>query len=112
MDGTNLGSGGPGDCYYLPLAFDASGDGMDSVVFTAGFNPTQVYAHDLGTQVYAAMDQDQPFPYGAIATCPDGLVLAEGSSAFPSRLELTALTGPNQGTATSLFLVGGTLYTD
>jgi hypothetical protein len=112
VDGTSLATGGPPDCYYLPIPFDANGDGMDDLVYTAGANPVQAYAHDLTTQLFAATDQDQPFPYGAIATCPSGLVLVEGSAAFPSRLKLTALDGPDQGTATSVFLAGGALYAD
>ncbi len=106
VDGSLLASGGPSDCYALPVPFDSPPE----LVYTAADPSTRIYAHDLGTQVFASTDTDQPFPYGAIAACPSGNVLIEGSSTYPSRLKLTALDGATPGSDTTVFLASGALY--
>jgi len=113
VDGSIMSTGGPGLCYGLPVLVDVTGDGVDEVVITAEGAGAQVYSHDLGTQLFAGPDDDQAFPYGAVASCPDGPVLAAGSWAYPARLKLTSLgAGPNAGASKTVFLAGGALYAD
>lgn len=111
-DGSEIAFGGPTDCYNLPLPIDADGDGLHEVILQGGYNPESMYAHDLQTKVFAATEDDRPYPYGAIAHCDGGPVLLEGSWAFPSRLKITQLAGATPGAATSVFLGGGSMFTD
>ncbi len=110
--GAPLASGGPGDCYYLPMLHrDEAGD-VDEVVFTGGYSSERAYDRDLSTMLFANQEDDRPYPYGALAECPAGAVLVQGSWAHPNRLRLTTVSGPGAGQATSVFLSGGALYTD
>ncbi len=108
VDGTQLAGGGPTDCYALPVPFGTP----PSLVYTAADIGTRAYAHDLMTAIFTSMDQDQPFPYGAIAACPSGTVLLEGSATAPAQLAITALDGSSPGSTINLFLASGGLYPD
>jgi len=108
VDGSPLASGGPTDCYALPIPFGTP----PSLVYTSSFPGTRAYAHDLTTQLFASADQDEPFPYGAIAACPTGNVLLEGSATSPSKLALTTLDGSSAGATIDVFLAAGALYQD
>jgi hypothetical protein len=105
-------TGGPPDSYFLPTIFDVDGDGTEEITFHGGLSPAQTYRHDLTTVVWAGMQADLPYPYGAIAKCPAGPVLVEGSLANPARLKISRLSGASVGTFTTVVLAGGKAYAD
>ncbi|MBI5533967.1 MAG: VCBS repeat-containing protein [Deltaproteobacteria bacterium] len=110
--GTQLMAGGPGDSYFLPILFDANSDSVDEVILQGGYSPTRMISHDLATTLWASSDDDRPYPYGAIASCQTGPVLAEGSWQHPARFKLTGLSGAGAGVFTTMVLAGGALFAD
>lgn len=109
VDGSQLLAGGPGDSYFLPMLFDVQGDGSPlEVTLQGGFSPARTLAHDLQSAVWTSVDDDRPYPYGAVGYCPQpGWVLAEGSWQHPARLKVTALAGPSPGVYSTMVLAGG-----
>ena len=57
-------------------------------------------------------EADQPYAYGAIATCPERAVLVSGSKANPARVKITPLGGANAGSQSTYVVAGGELYSD
>ena len=88
---------------------DTNADGVDELLLHGGFASVAVVGHDLKTPVYQSMDDDRPYPYGAVATCPAGPVLIEGSWQSIGRLKLTQLAA---GTFTTMVLASGKIYPD
>lgn len=70
----------------------------------------RLYDHALATSLWTSADDDRPYPYGAIATCPAGPVLVEGSLQWSSRVKLTPLSGPSRGQFTTQVLANGQSY--
>lgn len=108
--GDELARGGPDDAYYLVTPHDLDGDGEQEVTLHGGFRAARAYRHDLSTLVFAGANDDQPYPYGAIARCDDGPVLVEAALNHPAVLRTTRLFGAALGTSTTVTLAGGTLF--
>jgi hypothetical protein len=108
-DGSLIAKSDVHPCYFLPTPVDTNKDGVDELVLHGGAVGVVVFGHDLNTPVYQSTDDDKPFPYGAIAACPGGPVLVEGSLRNIARLKMTALS-----TSTSLtrVLAGGAVFAD
>jgi hypothetical protein len=109
-NGAQLTSGGTGDSYFLPTLVDTNSDGTDEVLLHGGFSPVRLYDHTLTTALWSSSDDDRPYPYGAIATCPSGPVLVEGSLQFPSRVKITPLSGGTLGQFSTQVLANGQSY--
>ncbi len=113
VDGSQIGLGGSMvDPYFLPTLFDADGDGRDEVTLHGGFNPANMLSHDLTTTLWTSSQNDRPYPYGAIAVCPSGPVLVEGSVETPSQLAVTPMNGVSAGASATMVLAGGAIYPD
>ena len=50
VDGSILATGGPSDCYYMPIPIDVTGDGAPDAVYTASYTSSQLWANNLATQ--------------------------------------------------------------
>lgn len=111
-DGSELASGGPSDSYYMPILSDLDGDGLDDVTLSGGYNPAKAIAHDLTTTLWSGAENDRPYPYGAVAGCPGGDVLVEGSWQYPARLKRTWISGPSSGASSPTVLAGGKQWVD
>jgi hypothetical protein len=109
-NGAQVASGGPADAYFLPTLFDADGSGLDQVTLHGGYNRASMLSHDLKKTLWTSSQDDQPYPYGAIAVCPSGPVLVEGSLKTPSMLTITPMRGPSAGAASAFVLAGGARY--
>ena len=112
LSGTNgselAALGGPS--YFMPTLVDLDGDPGREVVLHGGFDPLRVADHDLSRLTWTSSEDDRPYPYAAIAQCPDGVVLASGSWQLPARMKLTRLNGPTAGVETPVFLASGARY--
>ena len=108
-DGSSIAKSDASFCYFLPTPLDTNNDGVDELLLHGGFVPVEVVGHDLKTPVYQSTDDDRPYPYGAVATCPGGPVLIEGSWLSVGRLKLTRLA---TGTFTTMVLASGKVYPD
>jgi outer membrane protein assembly factor BamB len=108
--GAQVASGGPSDAYFLPTLFDADGSGKDQVTLHGGQSPASMLSHDLQSTLWQSSQDDKPYPYGAIAVCPSGPVLVEGSLKTPSMLTITPMSGPSAGAASTFVLAGGARY--
>jgi hypothetical protein len=108
-DGSLLGKSDVHPCYFLPTPVDINHDGKDELVLHGGNVGVVVFAHDLNTPVYQSPEDDNPYPYGAIAACPSGPVLVEGSLLNIARLKLTNL---GTSTVTTHVLAGGKSFAD
>jgi hypothetical protein len=111
-NGAQILSGGAPAAYFLPTLFDANGDGKDEVTLHGGFLPANMLSHDLSTTLWTSSIDDRPYPYGAVAVCPSGPVLVEGSLEAPSQLAITPMVGPNAGITSTFVLAGGAKYPD
>lgn len=109
-DGKQLTSGGAGDAYFMPTLVDTNGDGSDEVLLHGGFSPVRLYDHALSTPLFTSAQDDRPYPYGAVAACPAGLLFIEGSLAFPARVKRTVLSGASLGQFTTQVLANGQSY--
>ncbi len=112
VSGTQIGSGGSGDAYFLPIPYDTNADGVDEVILHAGYSPVRLVSHDLQTTLFASADDDRPYPYGAVAKCGTDTMLVEGSWQHSARLKLTPLSGASLGKFTTMVLAGGSKYPD
>lgn len=108
--GAQVASGGQAYSYFLPTLFDANGSGTDQVMLHGGYDPVSMLSHDLQTTLWTGSENDRPYPYGAIAVCPSGPVLVEGSLDTPSLLTITPMSGSMAGSATAFVLAGGARY--
>lgn len=108
-DGSSITKSAAHPCYFLPTPVDTNQDGVDELVLHGGGVGVVVVGHDLETPVYQSNDDDQPFPYGAIATCPAGPVLVEGSWRNIARLKMTELS---TSAVVTRVLAGGQSYPD
>ncbi len=103
-DGSPIAKSTSHPCYFLPTPVDTNADGVDEILLHGGAVAVGVLAHDLQSIVYESAEKDSPYPYGAVATCPAGPVLVEGSLLYASRLKLTELS---TGAVTTRVLAGG-----
>jgi hypothetical protein len=110
VDGTLLADGSTFWGYFLPIVADLDGTPPQEVTLQGGYYPVSVMQHDLTTANYKSTDDDRPFPYGALATCPGGPVLVEGSLQNPARLKATAVGGSSLGATKTVVLAGGKAY--
>jgi outer membrane protein assembly factor BamB len=108
-DGSLIAKGTNEPCYFLPTPVDIDGDGVDELVLHGGAVRVGVLNHSLQSVVYESPEDDNPYPYGAVASCPAGPVLVEGSLLFPSRLKLTELS---TGSIITRVLASGQSYLD
>jgi MYXO-CTERM domain-containing protein len=108
-DGSLIAKSDVHPCYFLPTPVDTNKDGVDELVLHGGAVGVVVFGHDLNTQVYQSADDDKPFPYGAIAACPGGPVLVEGSLRNIARLKMTALSSQ---TVVTRVLASGAVFAD
>lgn len=114
LDGAELSKGAQFYAYFIPTPYDVDGNGIDEVAMHGGYFPARLLNHDL-TQRWASADDDRPYPYAAIASCPGTPrlpVLVEGSSQHKARLKLTPLGGAQIGQFTTMVLAGGVRYAD
>lgn len=104
----------PGASYFQPILADIDADQRDEVILQGGSTPVSVLEDDLGTVLWKSADQDQPFPYGALADCAGGeQVFVEGSLEHPARLKVTSLDGAQGlGQTRTTVLAGGARYQD
>jgi hypothetical protein len=110
--GAELAKGGPTANYFLPIIYDVDADGTDELTLQGGYFPARTLRHDLTTAVWTGTEDDRPFPYGAVAGCPGGPILVEGSLRYPARLKLTRMSGPSVGTFRTMVLAAGKKYFD
>ncbi len=108
-DGSLIAKSDIHPCYFLPTPVDTNKDGVDELVLHGGAVGIVVVSHDLNTPHYQSTDDDKPYPYGAIAECPTGPVLVEGSLRNIARLKLTGLS--TAAVATRV-LAGGQTFAD
>lgn len=108
--GAEIGSAGATDSYFLPTVYDVDGDGVAELTLSGGFNGTRTYKHDLTTLIWKNPDEDKPFPFAAVAKCPDAPVLVEGSWFIRSRLKITIMAGPKAGESKTMILASGASY--
>lgn len=108
-DGTLIAKSDVHPCYFLPTPVDTNKDGIDELVLHGGAVGVVVFGHDLNTPLYQSTDDDKPFPYGAIAACPGGPVLVEGSLRHIARLKMTTLS---TATIVTRVLAGGAVFAD
>ncbi len=108
-DGSFIAKGEYTPCYFLPTPVDTDGDGKDELVLHGGAKAAGVLDHSLQKIVYESPEDDNPYPYGAVASCPAGPVLVEGSRLFASRLKMTELS---TGSILTRVLAGGQSYLD
>jgi outer membrane protein assembly factor BamB len=108
-DGSLIAKSTSHPCYFLPTPVDTDGDGKDELLLHGGSAAAGVLDHSLQSIVYESPENDNPYPYGAVAACPSGPVLVEGSLLFASRLKLTELS---TGAVVTRVLAGGQSYLD
>lgn len=108
--GSELLKGGAPDCYMLPSLVDLNADGALDVALHGGASQTQAWSHTLDTKLWTDQADQKPFPYGAIASCPDGQLLSHGSWQHPARVRLTRMTGSSSGAGNQVVLAGGKLW--
>jgi MYXO-CTERM domain-containing protein len=96
-----------GASYFMTTLVDIDADPAQEVVLHGGYGPLRVVDHDLATTLFASTDDDRPYPYGSVVTCPsDRTVLLSGSWEHPSRLKRTELR-PTLGTESTFYLAAG-----
>jgi MYXO-CTERM domain-containing protein len=101
---------GDAACAVAMIA-DVDGDGAAEVVVEGCLSHVAVVSSDLGQVLWASTANQPSGGYGALARCPSGLKLVEGTLNYhTSRLTLTNLTPPALGTQTVLYLVGGNVW--
>ncbi|MFO0569271.1 MAG: VCBS repeat-containing protein [Polyangiaceae bacterium] len=105
--GVEIATGGPPDCYFMPSLFDVDSDGVDEITLHGGYTHAQTLPHSLGPPMWTGSPDDNPYPYAAIATCPGGAVVAEGSWQKPARLKLSTVSS---GKTQSVVLAGGEAF--
>ncbi len=110
-DGSEIGAGttemAPA---CMPVVFDVNGDGADEIVLQAGETVVRELSHDLTKQLYASTDTQATILYGALAQCPGGTRLVEGTYFYhTARLTLTDFAAQ---TATTMILAGGQSFPD
>jgi VCBS repeat protein len=108
-DGSLISKSDIHPCYFLPTPVDTNKDGVDELVLHGGAVGVVVAGHDLKSTQYQSADDDKPYPYGAIAACPAGPVLVEGSLRNIARLKLTGLSTL---TITTRVFAGGQSFAD
>ena len=109
VNGEVLGTGNDTFFYFMPTLFDVDGDGVDEITLHGGYYPARTLSHDLNTALWIG-DDDRPYLYGAIASCPQVPILVGGSLAHPSRLKMTPLSGASAGKYSTVVLAGGKLF--
>ena len=97
--------------YFMPLLADVTGDGVLEMTLQGGQYAARTLTHDLSFALWQGPG-DSPYPYGAIAQCPDAVRLIEGSLAVTARLAITRISGPQAGQRVTLVLAGGEAYPD
>jgi len=111
-DGSQIAFGGPTLVhYFMPTIVEVTGEGRPEVTLHGGFHPSETLTSDLGGTVWASSDDDRPYPYAAVTTCPVGPVLVGSSLAHSARLKVTLQAG-TPGAWQSVVLAGGSLYLD
>jgi len=112
-DGSELTNSGGGPPYFQPILANLDGDPRNEVTLQGGFAPARVLDDNLASVLWQSAEDDRPFPYGAMVTCPDGTKgLVEGSQRNPARLKVTTLSGTDFGTQATVVLAGGQAYAD
>jgi len=112
-DGTELVHSSPGADYFQPILSNLDGDPRDEVTLQGGAAPASVLDDGLKATLWQSADNDRPFPYGSLVTCPDGAkLLVEGSQRNPARLKTVTLSGSAVGTVKTVVLAGGQAYPD
>lgn len=111
-NGALLASGGSSDGYFMPSLVDNNSDGSDEVLMHGGFTPVRLYDHALASTLWMSPDDDRPFPYGAVARCPQGPIFVEGSLKYPARLKRTPLSGASLGRFATQVLAAGRSFVD
>jgi hypothetical protein len=96
--------------YFMPLMADTTGDALPEATLQGGLYPARTLSHDLAAALWQGTEDDRPYPYGALASCGGTMHLVEGSLAFPSRLAITAISGPNAGERVTRVLAGGGIF--
>ena len=97
--------------YFLPMLSDVDGDGAEEIALTGGVAPLHLLDDDLEAAWISPDAADRPYPYGAIARCPDGTVrLVSQSWGEPSRLKLTTISPTGLGEQRALWLAGGAAH--
>jgi hypothetical protein len=110
-NGKTIASGTDFLGYGLPILQDVNGDGQLDATLQGSYVPARTLEHDLVTPTWIGPNTE-PYQAGAIAGCPVGRQLVEGSTLFPSRVYMTQVAGSAAGTTSSFVLAGGKQYPD
>jgi hypothetical protein len=110
-NGATLIDGGTFLAYGVPILKDVNADGVLDATLQGSSYPSRTLQHDLTTPIWVGGDT-KPYPTGGIADCPSESLLVEGSTAFPSRIYFTPVSGKWMGTSTSAVFAGGKRYVD
>jgi len=112
LDGAQLARGGPAFApYFLPTLVDVDGDGELELTLSGGINATRTMAHDLTTTVWAG-DDDQPYPYAALAQCSGRPLAVTTSLGHRARLRVVEQRGASVGQGATIVLAGGQRFAD
>ncbi|MBL9003126.1 MAG: hypothetical protein JNJ46_02705 [Myxococcales bacterium] len=100
-------SGGSSVGYFMPSLIDSNSDGSDEVLLHGGFTPVRLCDHVLTSTLWMSPDDDRPFPYCAVASCPQGPIFVEGALKYPARRKRTPLSGASLGRFATQVLAAG-----
>lgn len=95
------------------MVADVNKDSAPEVVLEGGYARATVLSHDLKSVLFASTETQSTTLYGALARCPGGARLVEGTYFYhTARLRLTDLSAPTVGKETDMFLAGGQKFPD
>ncbi|MFT3775376.1 MAG: VCBS repeat-containing protein [Minicystis sp.] len=97
----------------MPLIADLNQDGAPEVVLQGGYSKVTVLSSNLAQVLYQSQDTQGTIQYGALARCPGGDKLVEGTYFYhTARLTITELDLSVVGKAATMFLAGGQKFAD
>ncbi|MCA9266094.1 MAG: fibronectin type III domain-containing protein [Planctomycetales bacterium] len=95
----------PLEPYFMVTPTQADNDAQEELLLHAGFYPRRVIDDDFESVLWSG-DDDRPFPYRSIVTCPTGAAAVGSSYLHPATLVMTDLSS---GQDTSIVVLSGGL---